>query len=63
VTVQIVVPVVTDPSPTTTIPALDAPEHAHLPSTGLSVILPLLISFQLILLGIALTKTHKIRSK
>ena len=58
-TVQAVVPVVTDPPVTTTIPELDAPPHAELPSTGISLILPLLISFQLIILGIAMTRKQE----
>jgi hypothetical protein len=60
-TVQTVVPVVTQ-APTTTTPVLDAPEEQHLPKTGLSTIILLFISFQLILTGIAMTrKQHKIQ--
>lgn len=57
-TVAAIVPVVTEP-PTTTIPALDAPEEQHMPKTGMSILLPLLISFQLIILGWALTKKQQ----
>lgn len=52
------VPVVTEP-PTTTVPDLDAPEEQHMPKTGMSILLPLLISFQLIILGIAMTRKQQ----
>jgi len=57
-TVETVVPVVTE-APTTTVPVLDAPEEQHLPKTGLSTIVLLFISFQLILLGIAMTRKQQ----
>lgn len=57
-TAAVIVPVVTEP-PTTTIPVLDAPEEQHMPKTGLNTMLPLLISFQLMILGYALTKRQK----
>lgn len=57
-TVETVVPVVTE-APTTTVPVLDAPEEQHLPKTGLSTIVLLLISFQLILIGIAMTRKQQ----
>lgn len=57
-TVEAVVPVVTEAS-TTTVPVLDAPKEQHLPKTGLSTIVLLFISFQLILLGIAMTRKQQ----
>lgn len=57
-TVETVVPVATE-VPTTTVPVLDAPEEQHLPKTGLSTIVLLLISFQLILIGIAMTRKQQ----
>lgn len=57
-TVETVVPVVTEAT-TTTVPVLDAPEEQHLPKTGLSTIVLLLISFQLILIGIAMTRKQQ----
>ena len=57
-TVETVVPVATE-APTTTVPVLDAPEEQHLPKTGLSTIVLLLISFQLILIGIAMTRKQQ----
>lgn len=57
-TFETVVPVVTE-APTTTVPVLDAPEEQHLPKTGLSTIVLLLISFQLILIGIAMTRKQQ----
>ncbi len=59
-TVQAVAPVVTDPpTTTTTAPVLDAPEEQHMPETGLNILLPLLISFQLIILGFAMTRKQQ----
>ena len=57
-TVEAVAPVVTE-APTTTVPVLDAPKEQHLPKTGLSTIVLLFISFQLILLGIAMTRKQQ----
>lgn len=56
---QEVLPAAEETAPTT-IPEIDAPEEQHLPSTGLSVIIPLLISFQLIVLGMAMIKGKRI---
>jgi hypothetical protein len=58
-TVQAAAPVVTDPPTTTTPPVLDAPEEQHMPETGLNILLPLLISFQLIILGFAMTRKQQ----
>jgi hypothetical protein len=58
-TVQITVPAVVETSPSTTVPELDAPEEQHMPETGLNILLPLLISFQLIILGIAITRKQQ----
>lgn len=44
---------------TTRVPKVDAPPHADLPKTGLGVILPLIFSFELILLGYTLSKFKK----
>lgn len=56
--VEEVVPAVTNP-PSTTIPKIDAPPHAEMPKTGASILIPLLVSFQLIILGIAMTRKQQ----
>lgn len=45
--------------PATTIPILDAPKEQHLPKTGTSTFVLLLISFNLVLLGFGLTKKQQ----